>query len=38
MIWVGIIDQTIIGPFNIDKGTKVNSANYCDFMEKTLFT
>ena len=36
MMWVGIIDQPIIRPFNIYKWVKLNSANYCDFMDKNL--
>ena len=37
MIWAGIVDQTIIRPFKFDEGVKLNSANYCDFMDKTFF-
>ena len=37
MIWTGIVDQIIIGPFKVDEGVKLDSANYCDFMAKTFF-
>ena len=37
IIWVGIIDQTISGSFKVEEEVKLNSANYCDFMDKTLF-
>ena len=30
MIWAGIVNQTI-GPFKVDEGVELNSANYCDF-------
>ena len=36
-IKAGIVDQTIIGPFKIDEGVWLDSANYCDFMDKTFF-
>ena len=32
-----IVGQTIVGPFNVYEGVKLNSANYCDFMDKTFF-
>ena len=37
MIWAGIVDRTIIGPFRVDEGVKLNSASYCEFLEKTFF-
>ena len=37
MIWAGIIDQTNIEPFKVNKGVKLNSANYRNFMDKTFF-
>ena len=37
MIWAGIVDRTIIGPFKIDEGVKINSASYCAFLEMTFF-
>ena len=37
MIYPGILDQLIIGPFKVKDGVKHSSANFCDFMEKTLF-
>ena len=36
MIWTGIVFQTIIVPFEIDK-IKLNSDNYWDSMGKTVF-
>ena len=38
MAWAGIVNQTIIGPFKVDEGIKVNNANYYDFMDKAFFT
>lgn len=38
MIWVEIVDQSIIGPFKVDEAVKLNSASYCDFMNKTFFS
>ena len=26
-----------MGPFKVDEGIKLDSANYCDFMDKTFF-
>ena len=37
MIWARIVDQIIIGPFKVDEGVQVNSANYSNFMDKTYF-
>ena len=37
IIWGVIVDQTIIGLFEVDEGVKLNSANNCDFMDKTFF-
>ena len=37
MIWTGIVDQTIIGPFKDKDRVKLNSANKCDFMDETFF-
>ena len=33
----GIVDQAIIGPFTVDEGVKLNSVNFCNFLDKTLF-
>ena len=32
-----VVDQTIIGPFKVDEGVKLNAANYCNLMDKTFF-
>ena len=37
MIEAGINDQTMIGPFIVNEEVKLNSANKCDFMNKTFF-
>lgn len=37
IIQAGIVDQTIIGPFKVDEGVKLNSDNYCDFIKKIFF-
>ena len=36
MIWAGIVHRTIIGPFKVDEGVKLNSVSYCAFLEKTF--
>ena len=38
MIWSGIVNQTIIGLFQVDEGVKLNNTNYCGFVNKTFFT
>ena len=35
MICAAIVDRTIIGPFKVNEGVKLNSASYCQFLEKT---
>ena len=37
MVWAGIVHQTIIGPFKVDEGVKLNSESLCAFLEKTYF-
>lgn len=37
MIWAGIADQTIVEPFKVGEAVKPNSANHCDFINKTFF-
>ena len=37
MVWAGIVDQTIIGSFKVNEGVKLDSANYCDFRDKSCF-
>ena len=36
MIWVGIVTWTICGPFKIDESVQLNSASYCDIMDKIV--
>ena len=36
-IAAGIVNQTIIGAFKVGEDVRPNSANYCDFKEKTFF-
>ena len=37
MIWAGIVDNRIIGPFKVDDGVKMNSVNYTAFLDKNFF-
>ena len=37
IIWDRILDQTIIRLSKVDEGVKLNSDNYCNFMDKTFF-
>ena len=37
MIWAGIVDDKVIGPFKVDEGVKLNSDNYCALLEGTFF-
>ena len=32
-----MVVKSIFGPSKVDEGVKLNSANYCDFMDKTFF-
>ena len=36
MIWAGIIGDEIVGPFLVPDGLKMNSGNYCAFLEENL--
>ena len=36
MWWTRIVDQAIIEPFQVDKGVKLSSANYFNFMDKSF--
>ena len=36
VIWAGIVDQPITGPFNVDAVIKLNSVNSCIFIDKTF--
>ena len=36
MIWAGVFNQTISGLFKVNEGVKLNSANYCNFIDKTF--
>ena len=33
MIWAGIIGNQVVGPFLVPDGLKMNSGNYCSFLE-----
>ena len=33
MIWAGVIGNQVVGPFLVPDGLKMNSANYCSFLE-----
>ena len=37
MIWAGIIDNKIIGPFRLPNGIKIISHNYCNFLKEKVF-
>ena len=36
IIWVGIVDQTITGSLKVSE-VKLNSTNYCNFIDNTFF-
>ena len=36
MIWAGIIGDKIVGQFLVPEGVKMNSVNYCSFLEENL--
>ena len=36
MFWAGIINDTIVGPFRVPDGLKMNSQSYCNFLETNL--
>ena len=36
MIWAGIIGKEVIGPFMVEEGVKMNSVNYCAFLNKNF--
>ena len=36
MIWAGIIGDKIVGPFLVPDRLKMNSGNYCAFLEENL--
>ena len=33
MFWDGIINSTLVGPFFVKEGVKMNSKNYVDFLQ-----
>lgn len=33
MFWAAIVENEIIGPFRVRQGVKLNSKNYCEFLE-----
>ena len=37
MIWAGIIGDQLIGPFRVPDGVKLNSENYCQFLNDNFF-
>ena len=37
MFSAGIIEETLVGPFLVPDGLKMNSANYCNFLNDNLF-
>ena len=32
MFWAGIVNDELIGPFRVEDGVKINSENYCEFL------
>lgn len=36
MIWAGIVHNKLVGPFRVPEGVKLNSANYCAFLEENV--
>ena len=38
MFWAAIIKDTLIGPFRVPEGVKINAASYCNFLEETFFS
>ena len=36
MIWAGILDNELVGPFRIEDGVKMNSETYCAFLERSF--
>ena len=38
IIWDGIVDQTIIGPFKVDERIKLKRAKFCNFIDMIFFT
>ena len=37
MVWASIIKDELVGPFRVEDGLKINSQNYCQFLEDTFF-
>ena len=35
--WAGICKDTLIGPFMVEEGVKMNSEAYCDFLKQNFF-
>jgi transposase len=33
MLWAGIINSSVVGPFMVPDGVKITAASYCDFLE-----
>jgi transposase len=36
MIWAGIVNGSIIGPFRVPEGVKVTAQAYCDLLEQSF--
>lgn len=37
LVWGGIINEELVGPFQVEDGLKLNSQTYCQFLEDTFF-
>lgn len=38
IFWVSILDSKSIGPFKVNDGTKINTENYCKFLENIFLS
>ena len=36
MFWAGLFGNTIVGPFRVEQGVKLNSQNYCSFLTRNF--
>lgn len=36
MFWAGLLGNTIVGPFRVEQGVKLNSRNYCSFLTRNF--
>ena len=36
MFWAGLHGNTIVGPFRVEQGVKLNSQNHCNFLSQNF--